>query len=104
MNKYEENVKVIAAADDNKFERIDNLIKEMCQLTTILLNYKYVIKHYDVAKGTVEQDELNKVAKGMAMTISDMAILAEQMQITGDVAEKRIKRVERVAGKIKGKN
>ena len=104
MNKYEENVKVIAAADDNKFERIDNLIKEMCQLTTILLNYKYVIKHYDVTKGTVEQDELNKVAKGMAMTISDMEILAEQMQITGDVVEKRIKRVERVAGKIKGKN
>lgn len=101
--KYEDNVEVIATVNNDAFEKADVIIKEMCQLTTTLLNYKYLATHGDLTKGNVGQDELNKIAKDISIVVSDIDIYAKQIGVTEEVNDKRQKRVEKMARKLERK-
>lgn len=100
-NEYIEAIKKLADDDRTELERGDILIREMCRLTSDLLDYRNAVENYK-GKGTVLNDLLGTIANSMALLMSDLDIYAEYMDITDKVAHKKENRVIKLAKKKVG--
>lgn len=100
MNKYDDDVMVIA---NNRtiVDQCDVLTKEMCQMIMAMTNYKYALQHCDLDRGTVREDEINKLKNNISIVGSDMDIFMDMLNVTSDVIYKKKKRIEKMARKIK---
>ena len=100
--KYEESLRIISTSNRTEYERAENLIKEMCRLTTDLLDYRYAVENYKIdGSSTVLQDNLAKIKNSLALVVSDIDIYMDQMGITNKVKQKAVDRVNRIADKIR---
>lgn len=97
--KYEDNIKTIATSDRDVFERGDILIKEINMLETSILDYRYAADHYDLTKGTVMQDEINKIKNNLVIVMGDLDVYAEQLGVGEEVNVKKGKRIDKIAKK-----
>jgi len=95
-------IRIIATSDRNEEERAEIMIKDMCRLTSDLLDYKYAFDHYEGSEGsTVLRDKVNTIKNSMVLLMSDMKIYAEQMDITDDVETLIDKRINKIAEKVR---
>lgn len=98
-NKYKDMVRVIADSDRTQFERADILIREMCKLTSDLLDYRYASEHYK-GDGNVIDDRINAIKNSLALIVADVDIYMEQMNITKEVRDKAAKRMDKLVNKL----
>lgn len=100
--KYEKALRIISTSNRTEYERAENLIKEMCRLTTDLLDYRYAVENYKIdGSSTVLQDNLAKIKNSLALVVSDIDIYMDQMGITNKVKQKAVDRVNRIANKVR---
>lgn len=100
--KYEEALRIISTSNRTENERADILIKEMCRLTTDLLDYRYAVENYKTdGSSTVLQDSVARIKNTMAILVSDMDIYMDQMGIAEDVNRKATDRVNRMAERVR---
>ena len=79
MKKYEESLRVISTSNRTEYERAENLIKEMCRLTTDLLDYRYAVENYKIdGSSTVLQDNLAKIKSMLGMSSNAVKIKYKQ--------------------------
>ena len=97
--KYENMVNVVANSNRTQFERGDILIKEMCKLSSDLLDYRYASEHYK-GDGNVIDDRINAIKNSLALVVADIDIYMEQMEITEEIKNKTYKRLSRLVNKI----
>lgn len=99
---YENMLRTISTSGRTEIERADNLIKEMCRLTSDLLDYRYVVENCKTdGNSTAIADSVMKIKNSMALVVSDMDILMDQFGITDKVRQKAVDRVNRIADKIR---
>lgn len=99
---YGETIIKIANSDKTEFERAEVLIRQFCKLTDELLNYKYMIEHYNGGeKSSVIEDEKNILINKLATVKSDFDIYIQKIDVTSDVINKATKRIERMSKRIK---
>lgn len=98
---YENMLRTISTSGRTEIERADNLIKEMCRLTSDLLDYRYVVENCKTdGNSTAIADSVMKIKNSMALVVSDMDILMDQFGITDKVRQKAVDRVNRIADRI----
>ena len=97
-------IKTIAINGKNEVEMGDAMIKDMCRLTNDLLDYRYVVEHYEAnsESSTMLRDRVNVVKKSMVVLMSDMEIYAEQMDITDEVEKLINKRINKIVKRLEG--
>lgn len=99
---YGEMVGKIAQSDKTEFERGEALIRQFCKLTDEMLDYKYMIEHYNGGeRSSVIEDEKNILANKLAAVKSDLDIYIMKLGITSEVVNKATKRLERMIKRIK---
>lgn len=99
--KYEDALRTISTSGKTETERADILIKEMCRLTSDLLDYRYVVENCKTdGNSTAIADYVGKIKNSMALVVSDMDILMDQFDITDKVRQKAVDRVNRIADRI----
>lgn len=99
---YGEMIIKVANSDKTEFERAEALIRQFCKLTDELLDYKYMIEHYNGGeRSSVIEDEKNILINKLAVVKSDLDIYIQKMDITSDVIDKATKRLERMTKRIK---
>lgn len=98
--RYPEIIKKIATNSKlTNFERGDNLIKEMNRLETDILDYRYVIDHYN-GDGTAIEDKKRQVKNTLAVVKSDLDVYIEALGITDLVIDKSNKRLGKIVDRI----
>lgn len=95
--KYNDAIEVIV--NNNTMDRMEVIIKDMCRLTTDILDYDYTLKNYN-GNGTVIEDQRNKIKNSLAILESDLDIYKKMLGINEDVFATKAKRVTRIAEKI----
>lgn len=99
---YGEMVGKMAKSGKTEFERGEALIRQFCKLTDEMLNYKYMVEHYNGGeRSSVIEDEKNILANKLAAVKSDLDIYVMQLGITSEVIDKETKRLERMVKRIK---
>lgn len=96
--EYRDNVKILARNERDEIEAAEVIIKEMCQLTTSFLNYKYTVDHYK-GEGTAISDKVDTIKNNLAVLLGDIDVYMEQMNITSKVVDKKESRIARLAKK-----
>ncbi len=97
--KYKNMIKAVADSDRTQFERADILIREMCKLTSDLLDYRYASEHYK-GDGNVVDDRINTIKNSLSLVVTDIDIYMEQMNITKEVKDKAAKRMDKLVNKL----
>lgn len=97
----EDSIKVLRNDGVSEIERGDSIIKDMCRLTTDLLNYKYTVDHYTGNNtSTIISDSVCQIKNSMALLVSDMEIYMDQMDIADKVRDKANKRLWKMADRV----
>ena len=98
----EESIKIFRYDGISEVERGDILIKDMCRVTTDLLNYRYTINHYvGDNTSTVVTDIVCQIKNSLALLLSDMEIYMDQMDIVDKVRDKADKRLWKMADRVR---
>lgn len=98
----EDIIKVFRHDGISEIERGDILIKNMCRVTTDLLNYRYTVNHYvGDDTSTVVTDIVCRIKNSLALLLSDMEIYMDQLDITDKVRQKKVERINKLAEKIR---
>lgn len=98
----EDIIKVFRHDGISEIERGDVLIKNMCRVTTDLLNYRYTVNHYvGDDTSTVVTDIVCRIKNSLALLLSDMEIYMDQLDITDKVRQKKVERINKLAEKIR---
>lgn len=98
----EDIIKVFRHDGISEIERGDILIKNMCRVTTDLLNYRYTVNHYvGDNTSTVVTDIVCRIKNSLALLLSDMEIYMDQLDITDKVRQKKVERINKLAEKIR---
>lgn len=98
----EESIKIFRYDGISEVERGDILIKNMCRVTTDLLNYRYTVNHYiGDDTSTVVTDIVCRIKNSLALLLSDMEIYMDQLDITDKVRQKKVDRINKLAEKIR---
>lgn len=99
---YGDMVGKIAQSDKTEFERGEALIRQFCKLTDEMLDYKYMLEHYNGGeRSSVIEDEKNILINKLATVKSDFDIYIQKIDVTSDVIDKATKRIERMSKRIK---
>lgn len=103
--EYREMVRQIAKADVTEIERGEMLIRRMANMIDVILNYKYVVEHYNGSETSTKlADEVNCIKNELAILVSELDIYMETLYITDKVKEKAENRVARILRKINQRN
>lgn len=103
--EYREMVRQIAKADVTEIERGEMLIRRMANMIDVILNYKYVVEHYNGGEtSTTLTDEVNRIKNELALLVSEFDIYMETLCITDKVKEKAENRASRILRKINQRN
>lgn len=97
--EYREMVEKIANGHKTTVERGEMIIKESSRLITDIVNYRYMLEHYN-GGGTTVEDTRNLLKKSLAQVKTDLDIYIEQLGATEEVERKANKRLEKIMRKL----
>lgn len=99
MRDYSEMIQVIANSDRTVEERGELVVRDMCRTINAILDYKYTLQHF-ADRGTALEDKRNVVKNNLALLENDLDIYKQMLGIGKEVFTAKVKRAEKVAGKI----
>ena len=96
--KYRDAIKKVADGKDDQ-ETCDILIKDMNRFINDMLDYRYMVNHYDGKDKLAEA--VGTIKNSMATLMGDLEVYAELMDITDQLQSKKENRIIRFAEKKK---
>lgn len=103
--KYKDMVEKIAKTGVSEIERGEMVIRRMANMIDIILDYKYVVEHYNGGETSTKlADEVNCIKNELAILVSELDIYMETLCITDKVKEKAENRAARILRKINQRN
>lgn len=93
-------IDVIIENDGDPIRKGDVIIKQMGQLTSDIMNYKFAYDNYEGNRDIILEEKTNIIRNTLAVLLSDIDIYTKMLGITESLERKKRKRLSKIVKKI----